>query len=149
MADAGDFGLGIDHAGDEIVVDMSRLAGNQLSDRRAEQIARSLSEPARLVRALRAEIGHRRPDGCPFDRFACLNSGSEAVIARGDAYWYLARAYFVARHRGRASPWPVIAAAALIVLIAVAIAPRAPAGQVGDADVELLNCLLLVWRKRC
>lgn len=26
-------------------------------------------------------------------------SGSDAVIARGDAYWYLARAYFVARQR--------------------------------------------------
>jgi acetylornithine/succinyldiaminopimelate/putrescine aminotransferase len=33
----------------------------------------------RFVRLLRSEIGHRRKDGCPFDRFVCLNSGSEAV----------------------------------------------------------------------
>ena len=32
----------------------------------------------RLVDALRNEIGHSR-DGCPFERFFCLNSGSEAV----------------------------------------------------------------------
>ena len=32
----------------------------------------------RLIDALRNEIGHRR-DGCPFERFFCLNSGSEAV----------------------------------------------------------------------
>ena len=47
----------------------------------------------------------------------------------------LIRAYFVARHRGRASPSPAIAAAALIVLIAVAIAPRAPAGKLADATL--------------
>jgi uncharacterized membrane protein len=54
----------------------------------------------------------------------------------------LIRAYFVARHRGRASPWPVIAAAALIVLIAVAIAPRAPAGQVGDAGLDEVRAVI-------
>src|SRR5690606_32814614 len=32
----------------------------------------------RFVKALRAEIGHSR-GACPFDRFMCLNSGSEAV----------------------------------------------------------------------
>ena len=32
----------------------------------------------RLVDALRKELGHTR-DGCPYDRFFCLNSGSEAV----------------------------------------------------------------------
>lgn len=32
----------------------------------------------RFDRALRGEIGHTR-GGCPFDRFLCLNSGSEAV----------------------------------------------------------------------
>mgnify|MGYP001824090619 CR=1 FL=1 len=54
----------------------------------------------------------------------------------------LIRAYFVARHRGGASPWPVIAAAALIVLIAVAIAPRAPAGQVGDAGLDEVRAVI-------
>jgi acetylornithine/succinyldiaminopimelate/putrescine aminotransferase len=38
----------------------------------------SLSQ-LRLVRALRAEIGQRRSDGCPYERFMCLNSGSESV----------------------------------------------------------------------
>ncbi|HET6603985.1 MAG TPA: aminotransferase class III-fold pyridoxal phosphate-dependent enzyme [Xanthomonadaceae bacterium] len=32
----------------------------------------------RLAEALRREIGHRR-GGCPYDRFLCLNSGSESV----------------------------------------------------------------------
>ena len=32
----------------------------------------------RLARRLRAEIGHTR-GGCPYDRFLCVNSGSEAV----------------------------------------------------------------------
>lgn len=33
----------------------------------------------RLYEALCREIGHTRADGCPMDRFLCLNSGSEAV----------------------------------------------------------------------
>jgi len=33
----------------------------------------------RLIEALRSEIGQRAGRGCPFDRFLCLNSGSEAV----------------------------------------------------------------------
>lgn len=33
----------------------------------------------RLYEALCREIGHTRTDGCPLDRFLCLNSGSEAV----------------------------------------------------------------------
>ena len=34
---------------------------------------------ARLIQALEAEIGHRRAGACPFERFVCLNSGSEAM----------------------------------------------------------------------
>ena len=34
---------------------------------------------ARLMRALEAEIGNRRGGPCPFERFVCLNSGSEAM----------------------------------------------------------------------
>jgi hypothetical protein len=30
---------------------------------------------ARFVEAMRAEIGSRRREGCPFDRFVCINSG--------------------------------------------------------------------------
>ncbi len=33
----------------------------------------------RLATRLRAEVGHTRPDGCPFESFLCANSGSEAV----------------------------------------------------------------------
>lgn len=33
----------------------------------------------RLVEALRRELGHARADGCPFDRFVCMNSGSESM----------------------------------------------------------------------
>jgi acetylornithine/succinyldiaminopimelate/putrescine aminotransferase len=33
----------------------------------------------RLSRALMREIGHSRKDGCPFEGFICLNSGSESV----------------------------------------------------------------------
>jgi acetylornithine/succinyldiaminopimelate/putrescine aminotransferase len=33
----------------------------------------------RLARKLRAELGHARAGGCPFDKFVCMNSGSEAV----------------------------------------------------------------------
>ena len=33
----------------------------------------------RLARALDAEIGHSRDDGCPYARYVCINSGSEAV----------------------------------------------------------------------
>lgn len=33
----------------------------------------------RLVEALRRELGHAREGDCPFDRFLCMNSGSEAM----------------------------------------------------------------------
>ena len=38
----------------------------------------SLSQK-RMGNSLRAEIGHTRTDGCPFDRFVAMNSGSESV----------------------------------------------------------------------
>ncbi|TVQ93374.1 MAG: aminotransferase class III-fold pyridoxal phosphate-dependent enzyme [Deltaproteobacteria bacterium] len=34
---------------------------------------------ARFDARLRQELGHTRAEGCPFDRFVCMNSGSEAV----------------------------------------------------------------------
>jgi acetylornithine/succinyldiaminopimelate/putrescine aminotransferase len=33
----------------------------------------------RFDKRLRAELGHARADGCPFARFICMNSGSEAM----------------------------------------------------------------------
>ncbi len=38
----------------------------------------SLSQ-LRFDQRMRAELGHARADGCPFSRFICLNSGSEAM----------------------------------------------------------------------
>jgi uncharacterized membrane protein len=40
----------------------------------------------------------------------------------------LVRVYFVARHKGRASPLPIAAAAAILLAVAAAIAPRTQAG---------------------
>jgi uncharacterized membrane protein len=40
----------------------------------------------------------------------------------------LIRVWFVARHKGPASPWPVVIAAGLLLAVAVAIAPRSEAG---------------------
>jgi uncharacterized membrane protein len=51
----------------------------------------------------------------------------------------LIRVYFVARHSGRASPLPAVAAVVLLLAVAVAIAPRntqAVAGGVDFADVR-------------
>lgn len=33
----------------------------------------------RFVESLRRELGHSREEGCPFERFVCMNSGSEAM----------------------------------------------------------------------
>ena len=60
----------------------------------------------------------------------------------------LIRIYFVARHKGRASPLPMIAAVVLLAIVAALIAPRASAlsgttGEVSFADVQL------VLRERC
>ena len=44
----------------------------------ANVMTASPSQP-RLIRALEAEIGHRRAGACPFEHFVCLNSGSEAM----------------------------------------------------------------------
>ncbi|MDX1455642.1 MAG: aminotransferase class III-fold pyridoxal phosphate-dependent enzyme [Gammaproteobacteria bacterium] len=33
----------------------------------------------RFAQAIRKEIGNQRKDGCPYDKFLCMNSGSEAV----------------------------------------------------------------------
>jgi uncharacterized membrane protein len=51
----------------------------------------------------------------------------------------LIRVWFVARHKGRASPLPIAAAVAILAAVAVAIAPRAPAASstaVGMAEIQ-------------
>jgi len=52
---------------------------------------------------LRRELGHTRPEGCPFDRFICLNSGSEAVTMASRLADINARTMTApgARHAGR------------------------------------------------
>ena len=48
----------------------------------------------------------------------------------------LIRVWFVARHKGRASPWPVLIAAAILLAVAVAIAPKTEAGTGGSVTLE-------------
>jgi acetylornithine/succinyldiaminopimelate/putrescine aminotransferase len=72
LYDAGGYGmLGFGHTPESVLATlakaqvMANIMTPNLSQRRFEQ-------------ALRSEIGHRR-GGCPYSRFMCLNSGSEAV----------------------------------------------------------------------
>lgn len=77
LHDSGGYGmLGFGHAPDPILEAMNQphVMANVMTP--------SFSQ-LRLAGALRAEIGHRRDDGCPFDRFLCVNSGSEAVTVAG------------------------------------------------------------------
>lgn len=71
--DSGGYGmLGFGHSPQAILDAMSepRVMANVMTA--------SPSQP-RLIRALEAEIGHRTGKACPFERFVCLNSGSEAM----------------------------------------------------------------------
>ena len=43
----------------------------------------------------------------------------------------LVRVYFVARHRGKASPWPLVAAGVLVLLAVILVAPRPAAAVAG------------------
>ena len=72
LHDSGGYGmLGFGHAPQAVIDAMAR-----------PQVMANIMTPSlsqlRFDRALRAAIGTRR-DGCPFERFLCLNSGSEAV----------------------------------------------------------------------
>jgi len=72
LYDAGGYGmLGFGHTPQAVLDAMAR------PQVMANIMTPSLSQQ-RFVGALRREIGHRR-GGCPFARFMCLNSGSEAV----------------------------------------------------------------------
>ncbi len=76
LHDSGGYGmLGFGHTPEAILAAMARpqVLANVMTP--------SLSQ-LRLVRALRAEIGHSR-GGCPYVRFMCLNSGSESVSLAG------------------------------------------------------------------
>jgi len=58
----------------------------------------------------------------------------------------LIRVWFVARHRGRASPWPLVAATILLVGTAFALAPRPPVSQ---GDTVTLSDVRPVIEHRC
>ena len=71
--DSGGYGmLGLGHAPQAVLDAMSepRVMANVMT---------ASPSQARLVQALEAEIGHRTGRACPFERFVCLNSGSEAM----------------------------------------------------------------------
>lgn len=73
LHDSGGYGmLGMGHAPKPVLVSMSQpwVMANVMTPSFAQK---------RLADRLRSEVGHARADGCPFDRFLCLNSGSEAV----------------------------------------------------------------------
>ena len=77
LHDSGGYGmLGFGHAPDRVLAAMNQ-----------PHVMANIMTPSfshlRLVEALRAELGHAREDGCPFDRFLCMNSGSEAVTVAG------------------------------------------------------------------
>ena len=71
--DSGGYGmLGLGHSPRAILDAMSepRVMANVMT---------ASPSQTRLLQALEAEIGHRRAGACPFERFVCLNSGSEAM----------------------------------------------------------------------
>ena len=73
LHDSGGYGmLGLGHVPRAVLEAMARPQAM------ANVMTPSVSQ-LRLARALRGEIGRSRADGCPYVRFACLNSGSEAV----------------------------------------------------------------------
>ncbi|HEU4990889.1 MAG TPA: aminotransferase class III-fold pyridoxal phosphate-dependent enzyme [Luteimonas sp.] len=73
LYDTGGYGmLGFGHAPQAVLDAMAKPQAL------ANIMTPSLSQ-LRFTGALRSEIGHSRKDGCPFAKFMCLNSGSEAV----------------------------------------------------------------------
>lgn len=73
LHDNGGYGmLGFGHAPQAILDVMSQ-----------PQVMANIMSPnfsqLRFARSLQREIGHRRTQGCPFEKFLCLNSGSESV----------------------------------------------------------------------
>jgi len=77
LHDSGGYGmLGFGHAPDVVLRAMNQ------PHTMANVMTPSFSH-LRFIDALRAELGHTRRDGCPFDRFLCMNSGSESVTVAG------------------------------------------------------------------
>lgn len=77
LHDSGGYGmLGFGHAPDPVLAAMSQphVMANVMTPNFSH---------LRFIEALRAEIGRTRTEGCPFARFLCMNSGSEAVTVAG------------------------------------------------------------------
>ncbi|MCM2336864.1 MAG: aminotransferase class III-fold pyridoxal phosphate-dependent enzyme [Pseudomonas sp.] len=75
--DSGGYGmLGLGHAPAAVIAAMAKPQAM------ANIMTPSLSQ-LRFERAIRAAIGAGRPDGCPYAKFLCLNSGSESVSLAG------------------------------------------------------------------
>ncbi|MGY6630325.1 MAG: aminotransferase class III-fold pyridoxal phosphate-dependent enzyme [Wenzhouxiangella sp.] len=77
LHDSGGYGmLGFGHAPEQLLQTMAQ-----------PQVMANVMTPSfshlRFVDVLRRELGNRRADGCPFDRFLCMNSGSESVTVAG------------------------------------------------------------------
>jgi len=71
--DTGGYGmLGLGHAPAAVIEAMARPQA-------MANIMTSNVSQLRFTRAMRAEIGQTRADGCPYSAFLCLNSGSESV----------------------------------------------------------------------
>ncbi len=73
LHDSGGYGmLGFGHAPDTVLAAMSR-----------NQVMANIMTPSfshlRFDRAIRREVGNRNQNKTPFDRFLCINSGSESV----------------------------------------------------------------------
>ncbi len=76
LHDSGGYGmLGFGHAPQAVIDAMSK------PQVMANIMTANLSQ-LRFERAIRAEVGHTR-GACPYDRFLCLNSGSESVSLAG------------------------------------------------------------------
>jgi len=77
LHDSGGYGmLGLGHAPDPVLAAMSQ-----------PHVMANVMTPSfshlKFVETLRNELGHSRARGCPFARFLCMNSGSEAVTVAG------------------------------------------------------------------
>jgi uncharacterized membrane protein len=51
----------------------------------------------------------------------------------------LIRVYFVARHKGKTSPLPIVVAGLILLLVAVAIAPRSRAATAGNVTLSMIR----------
>ncbi|MGK7297280.1 MAG: aminotransferase class III-fold pyridoxal phosphate-dependent enzyme [Candidatus Wenzhouxiangella sp. M2_3B_020] len=77
LHDSGGYGmLGFGHAPDGVLAAMNQphVMANIMTPSFSHQ---------RFYETLRAELGHARADACPYERFLCMNSGSEAVTVAG------------------------------------------------------------------